>query len=166
MDQDRRIYRTQQENFKKMLRKYGKSQILMASKHFSMVLLWGQLHRDFLRFANWTSSSGRRGNFYQVPQVQHPLLCALSTAEALSCPKSIGSIGGSTIFQSQQYSSCPKAGGCRAAQLLGGFRRNLLIVSLVTSTLGCTRVQLIFQEIDTESRLFCAHSGDLVKSYL
>ena len=65
------------------------------------------------------------------------LLCALSTAESRSCPKSIGSIGGSTIFQGQQYSSCPKAGGCRAAQLLGGFRRNLLIVSWATPTLGC-----------------------------
>jgi hypothetical protein len=53
-------------------------------------------HTDFLRFANWTSSSGRRGNFYQVPEGQHPLLCALSTAESLSCPKSIGSIRGST----------------------------------------------------------------------
>ena len=98
MDQDCQIYRTQQENFKKKLCKYGKSRFLIARLHFSMVLLWGQLHRDFLRFANWTSSSGRRGNFYHVPQVQHPLLYALSTAEALSCPKSIGSIGAITIF--------------------------------------------------------------------
>jgi hypothetical protein len=36
---------------KKMLRKYEKSRILMAREHFSMGLLWGQLHRDFLRFA-------------------------------------------------------------------------------------------------------------------
>jgi hypothetical protein len=42
------------------------------------------------------------------------------------------------IFQGQKYSSCSKAGGCRAAQLLGAFRRNLLIVSRVTSTPGCT----------------------------
>ena len=138
MDQDPQTYKMQQENFKKKLCKYGKSRFLIARLHFSMVVLWGQLHRDFLRFANWTSSSGRRGNFYHVPQVQHPLLCALSTAESLSCPKSIGSIGGSTIFQGQQYSSCSKAGGCRAAQLLGGFRRNLLIVSWVTSTPGCS----------------------------
>jgi hypothetical protein len=107
-----------------------------------MVLLWRQLHGDFLRFNNWTRPSGRRGNFYQVVQGQHPLLCALSTAESLSCPKSIGSIGGITIFQGQQYSSCSKAGGCRAAQLLGawlgGFRGNLLIVSWVTPTPGCT----------------------------
>ena len=93
MDQDPQTYKMQQENFKKKLCKYGKSRFLIARLHFSMVVLWGQLHRDFLRFANWTSSSGRRGNFYHVPQVQHPLLCALSTAEALSCPKSIGSIG-------------------------------------------------------------------------
>ena len=110
----------------------------MASQHFSMVLLSRQLHRDFLRFANWTRPSGRRGNFYQVPQGQHPLLCALSTAESLSCPKSIGSIGGFTIFQGQQYSSCSKACGCRAAQLLGGFRRNLQIVSWATPTPECT----------------------------
>jgi hypothetical protein len=58
--------------------------------------------------------------------------------KSLSCPKSIGSIGGSTIFQGQQYSSCWKAGGCRAAQLLGGFHRDLLIVSWVAPTPGCT----------------------------
>jgi hypothetical protein len=52
MDQDPKIYRTQQENFKKMLRKYEKSRFLIAWEHFSMGLLWGQLHRDFLRFAN------------------------------------------------------------------------------------------------------------------
>jgi hypothetical protein len=103
-----------------------------------MVLLWGQLHRGSLRFANWTSSSGRRGNFYQVPRGQHPWLCALSTAESLSCPKSIGSIEDSTIFQVQQYSSCSKAGGCRATQLLGGFRGDLLSFSWVAPTPGCT----------------------------
>ena len=121
-----------------MLCKYEKTRILIASQHFSMVLLWRQLHRDFLRFVNWTRPSGRHGDFYQVAQGQHPLLCALSTAESLSCPKSIGSIGGNPIFWGQQYSSCSKAGGCRAAQLLGGFRRNLLIVSWVTHTPGCT----------------------------
>ena len=53
MDQDHQIYRTQQENFKKKkLCKYEKSRILIARQHFSMVLLWEQLHRDFLRFAN------------------------------------------------------------------------------------------------------------------
>jgi hypothetical protein len=52
MNQDRQIYTTQQENFKKMLGKYEKSRILIAREHFTMVLLWGQLHRDFLRFAN------------------------------------------------------------------------------------------------------------------
>ena len=128
----------QQEIFKKMLRKTAKSRILIASQHFSTVLLWRQLHRDFLRFDNWTRPSGRHGNFYQVAQGQHPLLCALSTAESLSCPKGIGSIGGTPIFWGQQYSSCSKAGGCRAAQLLGGFRRNLLIVSWATPTPGCT----------------------------
>jgi hypothetical protein len=52
MDQDRQTYTTQQENFKKKLCKYGKSRILIASQHFSMVVLWGKLHWDFLRFAN------------------------------------------------------------------------------------------------------------------
>jgi hypothetical protein len=115
-----------------------KSLILIAILHFSMVILWGQFHRDFLRFTNWTRPSGRHGNFYQVAQGQHQLFFAFSTAESLRCPKSIGSIGGPTIFQGQQYSSCPKAGGCRAAQLLGGFRRNLLIVSWAAATPGCT----------------------------
>ena len=113
--------------FQKNVAQVWKSQFLIARLHFSMVLLWGQLHRDFLRFADWTSSSGG----------QHPLLCALSTAESVSCPKSIGSIGGNTIFRGQQYSSCSKAGVCRAAQLLGGFRRDLLIVSWVSPTPGC-----------------------------
>ena len=45
MDQDRRIYRTQQENFKKKLCKYGKSRFLIARLHFLMMLLWGQLHK-------------------------------------------------------------------------------------------------------------------------
>ena len=112
-----RVYLSKVGTFKKMLHKYGKSRILIASQHFSMVLLWGQLHKDFLRFDNWTRPSGRHGDFYQVAQGQHPLLCALSTTESLSCPKSIGSIGGLTIFQGQQYSSCSKAGGYRAAQL-------------------------------------------------
>jgi hypothetical protein len=104
----------------KMLGKYGKSLILITIQHFSMVLLWRQLYRDFLRFANWSRPSGRWRNFYQVARSQHPMLCALSTAESLSCPKSIGSIGGmyTTIFQCQQYSSCSKAGGYRAAQRL------------------------------------------------
>jgi hypothetical protein len=54
-----------------------------------------------------------------------------------SCPKSIGSIWRPTIFQGQQYSSCSKAGGRRVAQLLGGFRRYLLIVNGVAPTPGC-----------------------------
>ena len=122
----------------KMLRKTAKSRILITSHNFSMVLLWRPLHRDFLRFVNLTRPSGRCGNFYQLAQDQHPLLCALSAAESLSCPKSIGSIGGTTLFKGQQYSSCSKAGGCRAVQLPRGFRRNLLIVSWVTHTPGCT----------------------------
>jgi hypothetical protein len=72
------------------------------------------------------------------PAARYPLFWALRTAESLSCPKSIGPIGRITIFWGQQYSSCSKAGGCRAAELLGGFCRNLLIVSWVTSTPGCT----------------------------
>jgi hypothetical protein len=90
----------------------------------------------FQRFVKWSCPSGRSDNFYQVAQGQRPLLCG--------CPKSIGSIGDTTIFWVQQYWSCSKSGGCRAAQLclfaqlLGGFRRNLLIVSWVTATPGCT----------------------------
>ena len=48
MDQDRRIYATQQENFKqKKVCKTGKSRILIARQQFLMVFLWRQLHRDF-----------------------------------------------------------------------------------------------------------------------
>jgi hypothetical protein len=55
-----------------------------------MSALWRQLHRGFLRFANWTRPSGRRGNFYQLAQSQHSLLCALFLAESLSCPEKKG----------------------------------------------------------------------------
>jgi hypothetical protein len=48
------------------------------------------------------------------------------------------SIGGPTKFQGQRYSSCSKADVRRAAQLLGGFHRNLSIVSRLTPTPGCT----------------------------
>jgi hypothetical protein len=154
MDEDHQTCTTKQENFRKMLGKFEKSRILIAMQHFSMALLWGQLHRDFLRFVNWSRTCGRWGNFYQIAQGQHSLLCALSTAESLSCPKSIGSIGGSTIYQSQQYSSCPTAGWYRAAQLLGGFR------------LRRRDVKLISQEIDPARSLFCSHSADLLSSYL
>jgi hypothetical protein len=58
MDQDRQIHTTQQKKFKKMLRKTAKSRILIASQHFSMALLWRQLHRDFLRFAKLARSDG------------------------------------------------------------------------------------------------------------
>jgi hypothetical protein len=119
MDHACQTYTTQQENFKKMLHKCGKSGILIVPIELARpdgVVTFNE----------------------QVVQGKHPLLFALSTAESLSCPKSIGSIGGLTIFQRQQYSSCTKAGGCRAAQLLGGFRRNLLIVSWATPTPECT----------------------------
>ncbi len=49
----------------------------------------------------------------------------------------IWSIRSTTIFQGQQYSSCPKAGGCRAAELLRGFCKNLLIVSRATPMPEC-----------------------------
>ena len=104
---------------KKMLHKYGKTQILIARLHFSMVVLWGQLHKDFLRFANWTSSSGRRGNFYQVARGQHPLLCALSTTDQepqLSKQYRVDRwwpyILGSTIFKLFKSRRLP---GCTAA---------------------------------------------------
>jgi hypothetical protein len=117
---------------------------LIDSQHFSMVLLWGQLQRDFLRFANCTSSSRRYGNFYQVAQGQHPLSCAFPTAGSLSCPKKYRvdmashNISESTLFKLFKSMWVDR-------------RRD---------------VQLIPQEIDTASRLFCAHSADMVKSYL
>jgi hypothetical protein len=50
MDEDLQIYRTQQENFKKKLCKYGKSRFLIPRLHFSMVLLWGNGVVTFTRF--------------------------------------------------------------------------------------------------------------------
>jgi hypothetical protein len=53
MEQDHQIYRTQQENFKtKVVQVWKITNFDRQAEHFSMVLLWGQLHRDFLRFAN------------------------------------------------------------------------------------------------------------------
>jgi hypothetical protein len=155
MNQERQTHTMQKENFKKILHTYGKSNILIARQHFSMVLLWRQFHRVFLRFDNLTRPSGRHGNFTRLcnASTRHALLsidlCALSTAESLSCPKRVGSIGRPTIFQGQQYSRCSKAGGCRAALLLGGFRcrrGNLLIVSRATPTQECTLVLTIVRE--------------------
>jgi hypothetical protein len=143
--------------------RYGKSQNLIARQHFLMVLLWGQLHRDFLRFANWTRASGWRGNFYQVAQGQHSLLCALSTTESLSCPKSIGSIGGNPIFGVNNIQVVQKQ---EAARQYSCWEDSL---GICWSSVGWHRrrdVQLISQEIDAVSRLFCAHSPDLLKSYL
>ena len=142
---------------------YGKSRILIARQHFSMVILWRPLHRDFLRFANWTRTSGRRGNFYHIAQAQHPLLYTLSTAE--KSPKSIRPIGGIHIFQGQHYSSCSKPGGCWAAQMLGGFHawwefanRQLGNTDAGMYSESTKLVQLIFQQIYADSRVFCAHS--------
>ena len=118
MEQDRQTCSTPRENSRKWGARIENQKNLIARLPFSMMILWRRLHRDFLRFVNWTRPSGRWSNFYRPAQGQHPLLFALSTAESLSCPKSIGSIGGFTIFQGQPYSRYSKAGGCRAAQLL------------------------------------------------
>jgi hypothetical protein len=115
------------KKFKKMLHKYGKSQILIARQHFSMALLWRQLHSDFMRFANWTRPFGRHCNFYQVVQAAPVSMRSFDCWEPQLSKKS----------RVDQESSCSKAGGCRAAQLLGGFLRNLLIVSWVTPTPRC-----------------------------
>ena len=146
-----------------MLFKQGRSNGRIALTHH-----WNRMWNTTLPVRWWfqKAAMGSDKNPLSVVQGQHPWLCALSIADILSCPKSIGSIGGTPIFQRQQYSNCSKAGGCRVAPLMRGFGRNVLIVSRVTSTPGCTRVQLIFQEIDTASRVFCAHRADLPKSYL
>ena len=155
---------------KKILGKYGKSRILIARLDFSMVLLWRQSRRDFPRFANWTRPSGRRGNFYQVAQGQHPFLFALSSAESLSCPKSMESIGGTTIFHSLdniQVVQKQMGAGLHVAAPVG-FRRNLLIVRWVTPTPGCTSTANFPGNwyVHIASRVFCAHPADLIKSYL
>ena len=50
-------------------------------------------------------------------------------------------------------------------QLLGAFRRDLLIVSGVTSTPEyCWDVRLLPQKNDVASHVFCAHSADLLQS--
>ena len=138
MEQDRQTCTAPRENFKnKMSSKYWKSRVLIARLHFSMVIIWRQLHQDFLRFVNWTRPSGLWSNFYEVARGQHPLLSALLTAKSLSCPKSIGSIGVPNILGSTEFKSF-KSRWCRTAKLLGAFRRNLKIVSWVTPTPGCT----------------------------
>ena len=90
-------------------------------------------------FPWWFYAGNYKKIFTRLPEAStRPLLSFLSTAESLSCPKSIGSRGGTPIFQGQKYSSCSKAAGCRTAELLGAFLTNLLIVSWVTPTPGCT----------------------------
>ena len=109
--------------------------------------LWWFYGGDYIGIF-WGSSiaigrSDGRATFTRLPEARtRPLLSwllsFLPTAESLSCPKSIGSRGGPPIFQGQKYSSCSKASGCWTAESLGAFRGNLLIVSWVTPTPGCT----------------------------
>jgi hypothetical protein len=168
MDQDRHKPTRRNNKISKMLHKYGKSRILIARQHFSMVLLWRQLHRDFLRFATWTRPSRRRGNFYQVVQGQPPLLCALSTADQepqLSKKDRVDrgphNISGSTIINIQVVQKQMGAGlhSCLEDS-----------VEIANHQLGDRHrrrdVQLIFQDItcNAASRLFCAHSADLLNS--
>ena len=122
-------YTMQQEIFKKMLRKTSKSRILITMPDTTSGN--GVSSIELARLDGVVT-------FTSFSQLTTAVVCGLSSAESLSCPKSIGSIGGTPIFWGQQYSSCSKAGGCWAAQLLGDFRRNLLIVSWATPTPGCT----------------------------
>jgi hypothetical protein len=131
MDQDRQIYTMQPENFKKMLHKYGKSQILIARLHFSMVLIWRQLHTRTAVgiFRGLPIELARPDGVVTFTRlckaiIRYYRLCALSTAESLGCPKSIGSIlvdrgfhniSGSTIFRLFKSSWVPGWPGCTAA---------------------------------------------------
>jgi hypothetical protein len=119
--------------------KYEKSRILIARQHFSMALLWGQLHRDFLRFVNWSQACGRWGNFYQVAHARPAPVIMRSfdwweprLSKKYRVDRGYYNILGSTIFK------LFKSRVCRAAQLLGGFRRDLLIVTWAATTPGCT----------------------------
>ena len=98
---------------------YGKSRTLVARQHFSMMLLWRQLHREFLRFVNWTRPSGWRGNFYQVTQGQ--LLAVImrsfdcwepQLSKKYRVDRGFHNISGSTIFKLFKSRWVP---GCTAA---------------------------------------------------
>ena len=104
-----------------------------------MMILWRRLHRDFLRFVDCTRPFGRSGNFYEAARGQDPTVIILSSdCWEPQLSKKYRVERGPPIFQGQKYSSCSKAGGCWTAELLGAFRGNLLIVSWVTPTPGCT----------------------------
>ena len=139
MEQDRQTCTTPQENSKKCGARMKNQKNLIARLQFSMMILWRRLHRDFLRFVNWTRPFERSGNFYEAARGQHPAIIILSfDCWEPQLSKKYRVERGYPIFQGQKYSSCSKAAGCRTAELLGAFLTNLLIVSWVTPTPGCT----------------------------
>jgi hypothetical protein len=66
---------------------------------------------------------------------------------------------GSTIFKSFKISRAP---GCEAA---GRIPKEFANPQLGVTDAGMYSEILFSEEIDIASRLFCAHSADLVKSY-
>ena len=102
-----------------------------------------------LQWRNGTCLSGRRGNFYQVPQDQHPSYRQLHVLFAR--------------FRLLRASAVQKVQGRQGLQQY--FRSTIL--KLLKSRWATPKrdVEITFQEIDSASHLFYVRSADLLKSY-
>jgi hypothetical protein len=115
----------------------GQSQILITSQHVSN---GGSMEATTSCEVRQLSSQGQRGNFLVACARPAPLRYYVFFRLRPQLPKkyryrahnAYHNISGSTIFKF--FKAC----GCWTAQLLGGSHRNLLIVSWVTPTPGCT----------------------------
>ena len=136
---------------------------------FRAILYGGSMEEFWMENANLWSvirDSGRllytRLQLSRFPRTTDRLLWTYWTAGIMARPPDIVPTSGNTIFHVLNRSS--RCIGRPVWRLLGGFRKSLPIISW---WLGRRRdVQLFFHEMYAASRLFCAHSAGLLKTYL
>ena len=155
--------------FSKNLVEIDQSTLLAVFGRFCMAVLWRGFDRKMPIFGPWSGILagwllGTTLQFSKFPQTTDHLLCAFWTAGITARPPDIGSTTCSRIliFQvSNRTIRCilDKSGGCRED-----------FVWICLSSVGWLgqrwEVQLFRHEIYAASRLFCAHSAILMKSYL
>ena len=124
---------------------------------FGMILNWGCMEGLF-----WRENADLFYAFPQFPHTLDALLCAHWTAGLTARPPGIGSTTRNTIFQ------VPNRTIRCILDRTGGCWENFVKVCL--SSLGWLGqrwdVQLFSHGIYAASRLFCAHSAGLLKSYM
>ena len=158
-------YMLDAEKFQKTLR-------FLRNRHFYLFwggFVWGLYGgvlngkcQSFVRDLSFWPALHRPQQFSQKAQGTDRFLCALWTAGYTARPPDIGSASCYTIFQvSNRTIRCilDRSGGCWED-----------FVWICLSSVGWLGqrwdVQLFRREIYAASRLFCAHSAGLLKSYL